>query len=78
MSRITPSLVLPPGDWWLKVSEIAHELRVAPSAVRSLIDAGLLKAVRAGKRAYRVRHSEFVAYLRRRGLTINEEVPNVQ
>lgn len=48
----------PAEDPWLTLTEIATELRVNPSTVRSWVSQGRLSASRAGRRKWLVRRSE--------------------
>jgi excisionase family DNA binding protein len=50
-------------DPWLTLAEVADELRVNPSTVRSWVSQGRLSASRAGRRKWLVRRSELEGML---------------
>ena len=56
--------LLPRGEYYITVREIAHELRVAPMTVYRLLRSGEIPSVRIG-RSFRVRRDAFEAYLER-------------
>jgi excisionase family DNA binding protein len=53
-----------PRTQYLKVSEIAEDLRVAPMTVYRMIHAGTLRAYRLGRRTYRVPADDYARYKR--------------
>jgi len=56
--------LLPPRDRYIKVSEIAQELRLSPMTVYRLLKSGEIPSVRIG-RSFRVQRAAFEAYLER-------------
>jgi excisionase family DNA binding protein len=54
----SPSTDRAADDPWLTLAEVADELRVNPSTVRSWVSQGRLPASRAGQRKWLVRRSE--------------------
>lgn len=58
MPDLSPSTEHSADDPWLTLAEVADELRVNPSTVRSWVSQGRLSASRAGRRKWLVRRSE--------------------
>lgn len=50
------------GSAYIKVAEIAEDLRVTPMTVYRMISAGTLPALRLGRRTYRVRRTDYETY----------------
>jgi excisionase family DNA binding protein len=68
ISEVTMADHGPGEDQWLTLAEIAEELRMSPSTVRSWVSSGTLRATRPGKRKWLVRRSELERMLRGDGL----------
>jgi excisionase family DNA binding protein len=51
-----------PRTQYLKVSEVAEDLRVAPMTVYRMIHGGTLKAHRLGRRTYRILATDYHRY----------------
>lgn len=53
-----------PRTQYLTVAEIAEDLRVAPMTVYRKINDGTLRAIRLGRRTYRIPAEDYAAYKR--------------